>query len=193
MQLVAISDELLFSSKGKQWLAQQPSFSVKKKWNEKNQRNYYICPGTWQMGKQSVGFYGSVNKEMKCGTPGLKKISDIRPQSSPVYDSECILVRTRKDRHKNHPARWVLWIKKDSMAGTRKVRIVLHLQWKVEQTALHSKAGVLNIHFIFQLQFFMWCCVRTPSIVSRKIFFKSRMTDCCALTVHHNPVVSSRD
>ena len=73
MQLVVISDELLFSSKGKQWLAQQPSFSVKKKWNEKNQRNYYFCPGTWQMGKQSVGFYGSVNKEMKCGTPGLKK------------------------------------------------------------------------------------------------------------------------
>ena len=33
--------------------------------------------------------------------------------------------------------------------------------------------------------------IRTPLIVSRKILFKLRTTDWCALAAHHNPVVSS--
>ena len=42
----------------------------------------------------------------------VEKISDIRPLSSPVFDSECILVCKTKDRHKNHPARGLFWAKK---------------------------------------------------------------------------------
>ena len=80
------------------------------------------------MGKQSVGFYGSVNKEMKCGTPGLKKSATSDPNRLP-----CLILSTYWFAQGNIGIKTTLQDeyfgqKKDSMAGTRKVRIVLHLQ-----------------------------------------------------------------
>ena len=92
-------------------LAQQPSFCFIFSRNYKYQRKYNFCPGTWQMGKQSVGFFGSVNKEMKCGTPRLNKSASSDPNRLPCLIPSAYWFARGKIGIP-HPARWLFWANK---------------------------------------------------------------------------------